>query len=473
MDLSTRLALPYLAAAQAQKHVTHNEALRALDALVALAVIARDRAAPPPSPNEGDRFLVAAAPTSAFAGHGGEIAAFDDGAWRFYRPRAGWLCYVAQEDILLLHDGAAWRNWATLLRMLDGLQVLGLGTAADPSNPLSAKLNDALLAARSTGEGGTGHLRLKLNKEGPGSTGSLLYQTAWSGRAELGLCGDDRFRIKVSPDGASWRDALLVDPASGGVSFPAGIVAGGSALSGDLRNQVENGDFTICQRGPGPFALAQAPAIGFDRWLSQAAGTASGQVSRTAFAPGQADVPGGRFFMTLAVSALAANASPELQTRLEDVARLAGRTVTLSFSYRTTSPAFACDMTQAFGPGGSPTLSGLAATALPASPGWTRRSVTLQLPGASGKIVTPGSFTALRFVLTGSAPGSLDLADVQLEEGPVATPFARRTPAIELLLARRAFRRYAAVQSIPDLAAEMRATPIHTGTGPHDYSCEL
>ena len=36
-DTTTHLGLPYLLAAQAQKHVTHNEALRLLELRVALA----------------------------------------------------------------------------------------------------------------------------------------------------------------------------------------------------------------------------------------------------------------------------------------------------------------------------------------------------------------------------------------------------------------------------------------------------
>ena len=42
MSNSTRLALPFIDGAQSQKHVTHNEALVALDTLVHLAVKARD-----------------------------------------------------------------------------------------------------------------------------------------------------------------------------------------------------------------------------------------------------------------------------------------------------------------------------------------------------------------------------------------------------------------------------------------------
>ena len=83
-----RLGLPLLAAAQAQKHVTHNDALLLLDGLVHLAVSARGVGTPPASPAEGDRVIVGGTPTGAFAGEAGRVAAFDDGAWRFLQPRA-------------------------------------------------------------------------------------------------------------------------------------------------------------------------------------------------------------------------------------------------------------------------------------------------------------------------------------------------------------------------------------------------
>ena len=51
MDNTPNLQLPYLIAAQAQKHVTHNEALRGLDAIVQLLVLDKDLASPPGSPS--------------------------------------------------------------------------------------------------------------------------------------------------------------------------------------------------------------------------------------------------------------------------------------------------------------------------------------------------------------------------------------------------------------------------------------
>src|SRR5215213_4910455 len=61
MTTTPHLALPLIAAAQAQKYVTHNEALFAVDALLHCAVKDKDLAAPPASPAEGDRYIIAGA----------------------------------------------------------------------------------------------------------------------------------------------------------------------------------------------------------------------------------------------------------------------------------------------------------------------------------------------------------------------------------------------------------------------------
>lgn len=57
-DASPILSLPYILPSQAQKHVTHNEALQRLDVLVQPAVLDRDRSAPPVAPAAGARHLV-------------------------------------------------------------------------------------------------------------------------------------------------------------------------------------------------------------------------------------------------------------------------------------------------------------------------------------------------------------------------------------------------------------------------------
>jgi hypothetical protein len=243
MTQSSHLALPYIDAAQAQKHVTHNEALQILDALVHLSVSVRNQITPPPTPAEGQRLLVGAGATGAFAGKTSQIAVFLAGAWTFLAPRAGWRVFVEAENLLLIHDGVAWSDAGLTLRVLQNLSLLGVGAAADGANPLTAKINTALFTAKTVAEGGTGDLRFALNKESAAKTVSQLYQTNFSGRAETGLTGDDHFHVKVSTDGSTWREAINVDPATGYVGF-GGVVAPTSALHGATNLAQEGLKFT-------------------------------------------------------------------------------------------------------------------------------------------------------------------------------------------------------------------------------------
>lgn len=108
MTETPNLALPFLAAAQAQKHVTHNEALLKLDVLVQLAVQDRHLTSPPAPPAEGAAWIVAAPGSGAWAGHAGEVAAFQDDTWTFFPPREGWQAYVRDEDLRVTWSGTAW-----------------------------------------------------------------------------------------------------------------------------------------------------------------------------------------------------------------------------------------------------------------------------------------------------------------------------------------------------------------------------
>lgn len=212
------LALPYIATAQAQKHVTHNAALDRLDGLVQLSVKDRDLTAPPATPAEGVRYIVAAGATGAWAGWDGDVALFSGGTWVRLAPQTGWRVWIEDEGVLLVFDGTTWIGVTP--DALQNLTRLGLGTTADAANPFSARLNGALWTALTAAEGGNGDLRLTLNKENAAGVLSFLLQSGFSGRAELGLLGSDDLTLKVSPDGAAWRDALTVDRATGIVDQP-------------------------------------------------------------------------------------------------------------------------------------------------------------------------------------------------------------------------------------------------------------
>lgn len=107
-DQTANLALPYIAAAQAQKHVTHNEAIRRLDALAQLVLESATATAPPATPAEGARWFVPAGASGAFAGREGRIAAFEAGVFDFLDPRPGFLAFIRDEGRLALFDGGAW-----------------------------------------------------------------------------------------------------------------------------------------------------------------------------------------------------------------------------------------------------------------------------------------------------------------------------------------------------------------------------
>ncbi len=112
---SAKLRIPYIAAAQAQKHVTHNEGMTLLDTLVQLSVLDKDLSAPPPgSPVEGDTYIVAAGASGGWIGWDKRIARFIDGTWRSYLPGegdgAGWLAYVSDERAFYVFTGTAWER---------------------------------------------------------------------------------------------------------------------------------------------------------------------------------------------------------------------------------------------------------------------------------------------------------------------------------------------------------------------------
>jgi len=232
MDSTPNLALPYIMAAQAQKHVTHNEAIRALDALVQIGVVDRDLTAPPVSPANGDRYIVATGASGAWAGKDGQLAAWLDGAWAYYPPQEGWLAWVADEDSLVAWDGSSWVT-AGGGGLLNPAPLVGVNATADSTNRLAVK-SDAVLLSHDDVTPGTGDQRTVLNKAADSNTASVLFQTGYSGRAEFGTTGDDDFHVKVSPDGSTWHEALSIEQSTGRSVFHAIAQWLGDLLTGNV-----------------------------------------------------------------------------------------------------------------------------------------------------------------------------------------------------------------------------------------------
>ena len=240
-DATPRLALPYVAAGQAQKHVTVNEAFARLDGLVQMAVETQTLASAPNAPKDGSLYILAPSPTgAAWSGYAaGSVMRFEAGSWSAFAVDEGTVAWLRDEDRLVAFDGQQWRSAGADLSIINNIQRLGVGTTADANNPVSLRLNRLLLTSKSTSDGGTGDLRQTLNKDLANSVLSMLFQNGWSGRAEFGLLGSEDFSLKVSADGGNWQTAFDVTRASGKVNFP----------KGSARSQVDlltaNGTYTI------------------------------------------------------------------------------------------------------------------------------------------------------------------------------------------------------------------------------------
>lgn len=131
MSNTTNLVLPYLAVGQAQKHVTVNETLRRLDAVVQLSVVSASVTVQPGSPDDGAVYIVPAGKSgsdwSSFAN--GSIGYYRDGAWEQITPREGWIAYVKDTDRVLIATGSAWVALASVLQFTATDRILGRATA--------------------------------------------------------------------------------------------------------------------------------------------------------------------------------------------------------------------------------------------------------------------------------------------------------------------------------------------------------
>ncbi len=227
MTDTVNLGLPFIEGSQAQKHVTHNEALRILDATIHIGVLDTTRVSPPAAPVEGERHVVAAGATGVWAGQTNTIATYEDGSWRFLTPKLGWCVWSAADNTLFVYDGSSWRNLHDLPTILDNAVHVGINSSASSPNLLTVRSNAALFNSISAGGGGTGDMRIQISKESNAKTASIVFSDAFSGRAEFGLIGSDAFRLKVSPDGSSFVDGFIIDQSSGNLTLPRGLALTG------------------------------------------------------------------------------------------------------------------------------------------------------------------------------------------------------------------------------------------------------
>lgn len=189
MTDTPKIALPYIATGQAQKEVTHNEALNRLDAMIQPVVVNSTTSAPPGSPTDGQAWIVAAGATGAWAGKAGQIAAWF-GGWQFFTPADGWSVWDAALGRRITFDGTSWGDDKPVIQTPTlGLGWIGYGGGF--GSPRYAKSPDGRVTLEGLMQAGTDGTVFTLL---PGyRPADRLMFACWS--------GGGAYRVDVDPNG--------------------------------------------------------------------------------------------------------------------------------------------------------------------------------------------------------------------------------------------------------------------------------
>ncbi len=205
MTQTNRLKVSYLAPSQALKNITVNEAFQKLDHLTQINVTARDVEVEPINPKDGEAYILPFNATGQnWTAAEADTLAFYDQGWHITTPQEGFQVWVESEQSMLVFSGGNWINLPVTT-----VTKLGVNTGPDNINRLSVK-SDAELLTHDDVTPGTGDARKLINKKSTAHTASVVFQTDYQGKVELGLMGEDAFAIKMSADGIKFNTAMKV-----------------------------------------------------------------------------------------------------------------------------------------------------------------------------------------------------------------------------------------------------------------------
>ena len=228
---------------------------------------------------------------------------------------------------------------------------------------------------------------------------------------------------------------------------PDGLTLGSTtvndwAQTGGARNIIINGNFDVWQRGV-TIDPVSSSVYGVDRW----ANFYSSINAQQTFALGQTDVDGIVKYSSRWTAKTTSGTAPF--TRIEDVTRLGGKLITVSF-YAKASTQVTVDLrfAQRFGSGGSATAFDTITDALAITTSWQKFTYTRTLASISGKTVGSGNNTEFAILATDLTTNDwIELSQVQLELGETATPFEHESFAATLQKCERYFRQSGAYTS--------------------------
>lgn len=222
-----------------------------------------------------------------------------------------------------------------------------------------------------------------------------------------------------------------------------------------FKNKIINGNFDFWQRGTSLTASAATRYLA-DRWVTGSLGTTNAPSMQT-FTLGQTDVPNNptQWQRTVVASVAGTANYCALQQRIEFVTTLSGQQVTASFWAKAdTTRSIAVSFDQVFGSGGSPSGNVLGnGTKYTVTTSWQKITFTTTIPSVSGKTLGSNADSGLYFNIwfdagsdynartgsLGQQSGTFDIAQVQVEQGPVATTFESRDAGTEFAMCQRYF----------------------------------
>jgi hypothetical protein len=192
----------------------------------------------------------------------------------------------------------------------------------------------------------------------------------------------------------------------------------------------------VWQRGVSFLGAASNSFVGYtaDRWYANIA-----EVTRQSFTLGELPAAEGSqyFLKSFNKTGMGSGAFDRMDYRIEDVRTLAGQTVTLSFYTRKPTAKngiLGGAIVQNFGSGGSASVTAIGISA-PSYSGtsWVRSTTTFTMPSLAGKTIGANNYIEIQlYGNMGGAPNfEYDIWGVQLEAGPIATPFTTATGTIQ------------------------------------------
>jgi hypothetical protein len=230
----------------------------------------------------------------------------------------------------------------------------------------------------------------------------------------------------------------ITDSSSGLTTTINGFTPQTSNMAG--RNLIINGGFDVWQRGTS-FSNVNNVYTADRMYVVAGGGTTGDNVTRQSFTVGQTDVPGEPTYY-FRFTAGSTSSNKVVHHKIEDVRTGAGQTVTLSFwGKASTAYSSTIELGQNFGSGGSSQVVP-AAQSYSLTTSWQKFTFNIVLPSISGKTIGTSSYLYIAFIR--SLPASnvdIDIAQMKLEVGSVATPFEHRSYGEELALCQRYFRK--------------------------------